>query len=389
MKSRSVTRCSCFSRRTPPPPLTPTWHTRPTRRPSPERDLAVTREWTRERNPGPNGVGHLEWLESENRRLQAESGLSQQMVGRSQRIRQVHDFIVKVARTTSTVLIRGESGTGKEIVARALHRNSSRAAKPFVAINSAALTESLLESELFGHEKGAFTGALVRRQGKLEVANGGTLFLDEIGELPLALQAKLLRVLQEREFERVGGTQPVKVDVRLVAATNKDLEEAVKNGSFRADLYYRLNVVSVTVPPLRERRDDILPLARHFAARHAEKCGRAVVDISEEAAAYLTGHEWPGNVRELENVIERAVVLGTTPMILPEDLVETILDARPAGTPSRFHDAVRQTKRDVIIKAFEQAGGSHAAAAKALALHPNYLHRLIGTLGLRGELKTS
>ena len=330
----------------------------------------------------------IEWLESENQRLQAESGLSHQMVGRSQKIHQIYDFIVKVAPTTSTVLIRGESGTGKEIVARALHRNSGRTAKPFVAINSAALTDSLLESELFGHEKGAFTGAVMRRQGKLEAANGGTLFLDELGELPLAFQAKLLRVLQEREFERVGGTQAVKVDVRLIAATNKDLEEAVRNGSFRADLYYRLNVVSVTVPPLRERRDDIMPLAKHFAARHAEKCGRTVVGISEEAAAYLIGHEWPGNVRELENANERAVVLGSTAMILPEDLTETILDTRPAGTPSRFHDAVRQTKRDVVLKAFEQASGSHAAAAKILALHPNYLHRLIGALGLKSELKT-
>jgi transcriptional regulator with GAF, ATPase, and Fis domain len=335
-----------------------------------------------------HGTRQIEWLETENQRLQAETGVTHQMVGRSRKMQQVYDFIVKVAPTASTVLIRGESGTGKELVARAIHRNSGRAQKPFMAINCAALAETLLESELFGYEKGAFTGAVGRKAGKFEVANGGTVFLDEVGELPLHLQAKLLRVLQEREFERVGGTQAIKVDIRLVAATNRELEEAVKAGLFRSDLYYRLNVVSVTLPPLRERREDILPLAKHFASRQAERCQRRVAGISEEAAECLANYYWPGNVRELENAIERAVVLGSTPMIVRDDLGEDLLDATPSGpVETGFHDAVRRIKREIIVKAFEQAGGQHTSAAKTLGLNANYLHRLIRILDLKTELK--
>ncbi len=258
-----------------------------------------------------------------------------------------------------------------------------------MAINCAALAETLLESELFGHEKGAFTGAIAQKKGKLEVAEGGTVFLDEIGELAPSLQAKLLRVLQEREFERVGGTRTIKLDVRLIAATNRDLEEEVKKGRFREDLYYRLNVVSVRMPALRERREDISLLASYFAAKYGKRSGRTVVGISPRARACLLNYEWPGNVRELENAIERAVVLGSSDLILPEDLPETILErAAPAGAPAEaFHDAVRESKKQLIIGAVEQAMGNYTEAARLLGLHPNYLHRLIRNLNLKPMLQ--
>src|SRR2546423_3730860 len=258
---------------------------------------------------------HVEWLESENERLREDIQIEHNMVGESARMREVYQFIAKVAPTISTVLIWGESGTGKELAARAIHQNSPRADHPFVALNCAALTETLLESGLFGHEKGAFTGAISQTKGKLEVADGGTVFLDEIGELAAPLQAKLLRVLQEREFERVGSTRPIKVDIRLVAATNRDLAEAAKQGSFRQDLYYRLNVVSFHMPGLRERREDIPLLASYFVKKYAEKCNRRALGISQEARARLMQYDWPGNVRELENAIERAVVLGSSERI--------------------------------------------------------------------------
>lgn len=235
----------------------------------------------------------MEWLESENRRLRAEINIEHNMVGESPRMREVYQFIAKVAPTESTVLIRGESGTGKELAARAIHLNSQRKDEPFVAINCAALTETLLESELFGHEKGAFTGAFSQKKGKLEMADGGTLFLDEIAELAPALQAKLLRVLQERQFERVGGTRSIRVDIRLIAATNRELEELEKGGAFRRDLYYRLNVVSITMPPLRARREDIPLLVNYFIARHSQRCRRHVSAMSEEARGFLLQYDWP------------------------------------------------------------------------------------------------
>ena len=332
---------------------------------------------------------HIEWLESENQRLQEDIQIEHNMVGESQRMRDVYQFIARVAPTTSTVLIWGESGTGKELAARAIHLNSPRQNKPFVAINCAALTETLLESELFGHEKGAFTGALVQKKGKLEIAEGGTLFLDEVGEMPALLQAKLLRVLQEREYERVGGTRTLKVDIRLIAATNKDLEEAIRQGTFRQDLYYRLNVVSLSMPPLRERREDVPLLANYFVQKYSDKCNRKVRGISSEARARLMNYDWPGNVRELENAIERAVVLGTTDMILPEDLPEAALEtALPAsGGVANYHEAVTEAKKRLILKAFEQAGGNYTEAAKLLGVHPNYLHRLIRNMNLKPELK--
>jgi Nif-specific regulatory protein len=328
---------------------------------------------------------HLERLDGENRRLHEELNIHHSMVGESKAMREVYEFVSRVAGRDSTVLISGESGTGKELVARAVHMNSARVDKPFVAINCAAITETLLESELFGHERGAFTGAVAQKKGKLEVAEGGTIFLDEIGELALPMQAKLLRVLQEREFERVGGTRPIKLDVRLIAATNRDLKEASRTGMFRSDLYYRLNVVSLQMPALRERREDIPLLAAFFAAQHGEKVKRRVAGISPEAQACLARYDWPGNVRELENAIERAVVLGSTEVILAEDLPESILEETAAsGQPvNALAEGIREAKKVLIERAIEQANGNYTEAAKILGVHANHLFRLIRTLNLK------
>ncbi len=330
----------------------------------------------------------LEALRSENRRLQAELDLNGAIVGESKGMRQVEDFIARVAHSDSTVMIRGESGTGKELVAYAIHRNSPKADRPFVAINCAAIPEALLESELFGHEKGSFTGAIGTKKGKLEVAEDGTVFLDEIGELAPPLQAKLLRVLQQREFERVGGTRVLKFNARVIAATNCNLEEAIKSGQFRQDLYYRLNVVSTVVPPLRERPDDIPLLAMYFAAKYSEKCNRAVKGISSEARSLLMNYNWPGNVRELENAIEHAVVLGLTDEIVVEDLPEALLETQSTKHDSiKYHDRLNQLKKQMIVDAVNQKKGNYTEAAKMLGLHPNYLHRLIRNLDLKPELK--
>ncbi len=328
---------------------------------------------------------HLEWLGGENRRLQQELSADHGMIGESQAMRGVLEFISRVAGRESTVLVWGESGTGKELVARAIHANSGRANKPFVAINCAAITETLLESELFGHEKGSFTGAVSQKKGKLEAADGGTVFLDEVGELAVPLQAKLLRVLQEREFERVGGTRPIKVDIRVIAATNRDLKEASRAGSFRQDLYYRLNVVSVRMPALRERKEDIPLLANFFALRFGEKVKRRVAGISAKARACLLRYEWPGNVRELENAIERAVVLGSTELILVEDLPEALVEETTTeGEPvTALHEGLREAKKAFIERAIEQAGGNYTEAAGILGVHPNHLFRLIKTLHLK------
>jgi Nif-specific regulatory protein len=333
----------------------------------------------------------VEWLERENRRLRDELDLGHNMIGESRRMREVYQRIARVAPTDSTVLILGESGTGKELAAHAIHQNSPRADSPFVAINCAALTETLLESELFGHEKGAFTGALAQKKGKLEIAQGGTLFLDEIGEMPMPQQAKLLRVLQAREFERVGGARTLKADIRVIAATNRDLETAIKQGVFRQDLYYRLNVVDLRLPPLRERQADIPLLASYFVARYAAKCKRHVRGLSPAARAALLAYDWPGNVRELENAIELAVVLGSDELIQLEDLPEAVLEvesAAPAGgAAADYHEAVKEAKKQLILRACEQSGGSYVEAAKLLNVHPNYLHRLIRNLNLRPLLK--
>jgi len=329
----------------------------------------------------------VDWLEDENQRLQEEIHVEHQMIGESAAMQAVYKFIGKVAPTDSTVLIRGESGTGKELAARAIHMNSTRAAKPFIAINGATLSETLLESELFGHEKGAFTGAIAQKSGKLEIADGGTLFLDEIGELTPLIQAKLLRVLQEHEFERVGGTRSIKVNVRIVAATNKDLEAAVRNGSFRQDLYYRLNVVSITMPPLRNRRDDIQLLASYFASVYSKKCKRRIKGISSEARSLLRAYDWPGNVRELQNAIERAVVLGSTELLVPEDLPEALFETgdNKSLSVSGYHDKVAEAKKLIVTRAIEEADGNYTEAAKQLGIHPTNLHRLIRTLGAKSK----
>ena len=327
----------------------------------------------------------IEGLTGENARLQSEIRLEHAMIGEGVRMREVYTFLSKVAPAHSTVLILGESGTGKELAAHAIHLNSSRATKPFVAINCATLTESLLESELFGHEKGAFTGAIAQKRGKLEVADGGTVFLDEVGELPPVIQAKLLRVLQTREFERVGGTRPVKTDVRIIAATNRNLETAIKEGDFREDLYYRLNVLSIVMPALRDRREDIPLLATYFVAEFSKKCKRKVTGISPEARRLLHSYDWPGNVRELENAIERALVLGSTDLIVPEDLPEAVCESGPAENASKgsYYEAIKEAKRQFISEALKQAQGNYTEAAKRLGVHPNNLHRLIRSLDLR------
>ena len=309
------------------------------------------------------------------------------MVGTSAALQKVMLLVGRVAASDASVLLLGESGTGKELVAHAVHRSSARAARPFVAINCAALTETLLESELFGHEKGAFTGAVAQTKGKLETADGGTVFLDEIGELAAPLQAKLLRVLQQREFERVGGTRTMKLDLRLIAATNRDLAAEVRRGAFREDLYHRLNVVALHLPPLRERTDDIPALAEHFLKQASARCARRVRGISPEALAHLMAYPWPGNVRELENAIERAVVLGQSEMLLPEDLPETVLDAPTPQEPGALQASVTDVKRQLILRAWQEGGGDYKLAAAKLNIHPNSLIRLIRTLGLRESLK--
>ena len=334
-------------------------------------------------------VRHFEWLQGENQRLHQEINLEHNMIGESPRMREVFRFIERIAPSDATVLIRGESGTGKELVAHAIHNNSERSVKQFVAINCAVLSETLLESELFGYEKGAFTGAVAQKRGRLEVADGGTLFLDEVGELTPATQAKLLRVLQERQFERLGSTRSITVDMRLIAATNRNLEEAIKVGTFRQDLYYRLNVISLTLPSLKDRREDIPLIAYYFVAKYSKKCKRLVSGIAPEARACLVAYDWPGNVRELENAIERAVVLGNAEVIMPDDLPESLL-ATSAGAQnvSNYQEAVNEMKKKIILRALEQASGNYTEAAKLLGIHPTNLHRLIRTLGLRASIST-
>jgi transcriptional regulator with GAF, ATPase, and Fis domain len=329
-----------------------------------------------------------QWLEQENQRLASEIKREQSLIGESERMQEIYKFLAKVAPTDSTVLIEGESGTGKELAARALHRNGGRGSKPFVAINCAAIPEMLLESDLFGHERGSFTGANTQKKGRLEVADGGVVFLDEIGELAPSLQVKLLRVLQEREFERVGGTHTIKVDIRLIAATNRNLEEAVKLGVFRRDLYYRLAVVKLTMPALREHKEDISMLARHFLQKHAKRCKVKPKPVSREAMAALVNYDWPGNVRELENAIERALVMGSPEMVLLEDLPESLLEQAPAPdmTEGKYQASVKAVKKQLILDAVEQTRGNYVEAAVILGMHPNNLHRLIRNLGLKDAI---
>lgn len=330
----------------------------------------------------------LNALRSENLQLRQELSLSCRLVGESRHIQQIEKFIARVAPSDSTVLIRGESGTGKEVVARAIHEHSPRAERPFLAINCAAIPEALFESELFGYEKGAFTGATALKKGKLEAVENGTLFLDEIGELPSAMQAKLLRVLQQREFERVGGTRILPFKARVIAATNRNLEEAIQNGQFRQDLYYRLNVVSTSLLPLRERREDIPLLALFFATRYAQKSRRPFKGISPAARALMMNYSWPGNIRELENAIEHAIVLGLTEELLPDDLPISILEEQSGSLPgNRYQDVLNKTKKELILASLREANGAVPEAARLLGVHPKYLHRLIRNLNLKSEMR--
>ena len=329
----------------------------------------------------------MEWLEGENSRLRSSLAIEHNMIGESAAMQEVYSFIQRVAPARSAVLICGESGTGKELAAHAIHVNSPRAAQPFVPINCAALTETLLESELFGHEKGAFTGAISKKDGKLAVASGGTVFLDEIGEMPLSMQSRLLRFLQDHKIERLGSTRSIKLDVRIVAATNRNLEEAIKLGTFRADLYHRLDVVKFTMPTLRDRREDIPLLASYFAEKYARECKRPISGISPEARAVLQNYDWPGNVRELENAIERAAVLGSSEILGPDDLPRRLLEAADEGpTNARYYDAIKDAKRQLIMNALEKSSGNYTEAAKALGIHPNNLHRIIRTLDLKAAV---
>jgi len=329
----------------------------------------------------------MQTLRAENALLQEQIDVNTGIVGDSPVIRRLLERVERVAPRDTTVLITGESGTGKELIARALHTKSLRRERPFIAVNCAALSETLFESELFGHEKGAFTGAISLKKGRFELAQGGTIFLDEVGELAPGLQAKLLRVLQQREFERVGGTQPHPLDIRVIAATNRDLSTDVSDGRFREDLYHRLNVVTLESPPLRERKEDIPQLAQYFLQRSAERCKRQMQGIAREVHETLLQYAWPGNVRELENAMERAVVLGVSEWVLPEDLPETLLEAAPRDSETKYHHSVGQAKRDAIIDAYVQGNGDYKQAAKLLGLHPNYLLRLVRNLALRDEIK--
>ena len=318
-------------------------------------------------------------LETERQRLVSENAQLRQellqrydfsdMVGASGPMRQLYEEMARVAGTNTTVLIRGESGTGKELIAQAIHYHSPRARKPLIKVNCAALPETLVESELFGHEKGAFTGAQARKKGRFELAHGGTIFLDEIGELSPAIQVKLLRVLQEREFERLGGTQPVSTDVRVVAATNRDLEKALADGGFREDLYYRLNVFPIFIPPLRERRSDVLPLADHFAEKYAREHGKSIKRISTTAIDMLASYHWPGNVRELENTIERAVLMADGEVIHGHHLPPTLQTAEATGTVvhASLGGAVEAFERGLIEDALKTSRGNRAKAARLLS----------------------
>jgi DNA-binding NtrC family response regulator len=308
------------------------------------------------------------------------------ILGESSPIRVAIETAQKAAATNATVLLLGESGTGKEVFAHAIHEWSARREKPFVVVNCVALSEHLLESELFGHERGAFTGAHQTKKGKFEVADGGTIFLDEIGDMPASLQAKLLRILQDHEFERVGGTKPIRTDIRVIAATNRSLDESVKAGGFRADLFYRLNVIRITLPPLRDRKEDLPILARSFIARYAAETKRAVRAIAPEAMDLLARHDWPGNVRELANTIERAVVLCRRETITAADLALPELAQRAPSTDSilgfvpgagGYHAQVNACRRQILDAALRKADGNQSQAARSLGLQRTYFVKLL------------
>lgn len=338
----------------------------------------------------PDLIGLIVQKAMEQERLQREieilseevGGRYRLVAGKNAKMNQAIALAKKAASSKSTVLLLGESGTGKEIFARAIHNWSERKGKPLVAINCVGLSKELIESELFGHEKGAFTGAHELKRGKMELAQGGTVFLDEVGDISPELQTKLLRFLQEREFERVGGTQTISVDVRIIAATNRDLEGVVKEGRFREDLYYRLNVVPVTLPPLRERKEDIPALAHFFLQRFSKEARKNFSEITREAQEKLLAYGWPGNVRELGNAIEQAIVLAQGPKIALHDLPHRIVSAEPSTRSDSlsYREAMDATKRELILQALSQTQGNRAAAAKLLGLQRTYLSKLIKSL---------
>jgi Nif-specific regulatory protein len=330
-------------------------------------------------------------LLAENERLRRQLGNRYQpssLVGNSRLMRQVYDQIVQVADSAATVLIRGESGTGKELVARALHYGSARRNGPFIGVNCAALPETLIESELFGHEKGAFTGAQQQRKGRFELANGGTLFLDEIGDISPAVQIRLLRVLQERVVDRVGGDVPITVNVRIIAATNRNLEAAIKEGRFREDLYYRLNVFPIYLPPLRERKSDILLLAEYFLKKHCEVYGKSIKRISTTAINMMMAYHWPGNVRELENCIERAVLTATDEVIHGYTLPPTLQTSEATHTASlpddgaNFRTLMESYEREILVDALKKHRGNAAGAARFLQTTQRIINYRIRQLGI-------
>ena len=329
-------------------------------------------------------------LTLENNRLQQqlkEKFRPDNMIGNSQNMQEVFSLINQVTKSDATVLIRGESGTGKELVARAIHYNSLRAAKPFIRVNCAALPESVIESELFGHEKGSFTGAVATRKGRFEMADGGTMFLDEIGELSQMTQIKLLRVLQEREIERVGSMNTIKINVRVITATNRNLEEEIKKGTFREDLYYRLNVFPIHLPPLRQRQTDILLLADYFVEKYGSKNGKNIKRISSTAIDLFQSYHWPGNVRELENVIERAALLSTDDVIHAYHLPPSLQSAESSNTSlhSTLEEALESLERELIKDALKSARGNRASAARSLGISERIMGLRVEKYGIPCE----
>jgi DNA-binding NtrC family response regulator len=362
-------------------------------------DLAVEamKEGAYDFIPKPFKAGHIALVVDkamERQRLRREKEVLSEEVdkryrlvaGASAKLNTVISAAKRAATSKSTILLLGESGTGKELFARAIHSWSERKDRPFVAINCVGLSKELLESELFGHEKGAFTGANQLKRGKIELANGGTVFLDEVGDISEELQTKLLRFLQEREFDRVGGNQLIRVDVRIIAATNRNLEAAVKEGRFREDLYYRINVVPIVLPPLRGRKEDVPALAQFFMQRFSDESKKNFTEISQEAMEALMAYDWPGNVRELANVIERSVVLGQPPTLQIEDLSPAIVAAdTEAGNRSMwpsYHESIDEYRREVIVNALAQTQGNRAAAARLLGLQRSYLLKLIKSFNI-------
>ena len=326
-------------------------------------------------------------LREENARLRREAGVAE-MIGSGPAMQRLLELVRRAAPSEGRVLVTGENGTGKELVARAIHESSRRRDEPFVKLNCAAVPAELIESELFGHERGAFTGAVAARRGKFELADRGTLFLDEVGDMPAAMQAKVLRVLQEGEFERVGGQQTIKVDVRVVAATNKDLRAEVEAGRFREDLFYRLNVVPIQAPPLRERREDVPALAERFLAEACERNGRRASRIARGAVLALQAHDWPGNVRELRNLVERLAILCDGPEISAEDVAATLPDARKPRTDrfrsgASFHDLVEEAEREIILGALDAHQDNVSDTARTLGLERSHLYKKMRALGIK------